>query len=105
MVVKAAALEAGAILEALEAGRFYASTGVELEDVVVADTRLEVRIRTRGDFRYTTTFIGAGGRVLAVVHGPVAAFELQAPEAYVRARVVDSGGAVAWVQPVFVVGG
>jgi hypothetical protein len=105
VVVKAAGLEAGAVLEALEAGRFYASTGVELEDVVVGDTRLEVRIRPRGDFRYTTTFIGAGGRVLGTVHGPVAAFELAAPESYVRARVADSGGAVAWVQPVFVVGG
>lgn len=102
VVVKAPALEAGAIMEALEAGRFYASTGVELEDVIVEETRLEIRIRSRGSFRYTTTFIGEGGRVLKTVHGPVADFELVGPERYVRALVEDSGGAVAWVQPVFV---
>ena len=102
VAVKAPALEAGGLMEGLEAGRFYASTGVVLEDVVVTASRLEVRIQPRGDFRYTTTFIGSGGRVLATAHGPLAVFELSAPEAYVRARVEDSGGAVAWVQPVFV---
>ncbi len=105
VVVKAPRLEAGALMEALEAGRFYASTGVELEDVVVSETRIEVRVRARGDFRYTTTFIGSGGRVLKTVTGPLASFDLEAPEVYVRARVEDSGGAVAWVQPVFVAGG
>lgn len=103
VVVKAPALEASAIMEALEEGRFYASTGVELEDVIVEEARLEIRIRTRGSFRYTTTFIGESGRVLKTVHGPVADFELVGPERYVRALVKDSGGAVAWVQPVFVV--
>jgi hypothetical protein len=101
--VKAPALEAGALMEALEGGRFYASTGVVLEEVVVEPNRLEVRIEARGDFKYTTIFIGTGGRVLGVGHGPVAVFHLQAPEEYVRARVVDSGGGVAWIQPLFVV--
>jgi predicted metal-dependent phosphoesterase TrpH len=102
VVVKAAALEANAIMEALEEGRFYASTGVELEDVVVGETRFEIRIRAKGSFKYTTTFIGEGGRVLEIVHGPVAEFRLAGPEPFVRAVVQDSGGYVAWVQPVFV---
>ena len=90
-------------MDALEEGRFYASTGVELEDVIVEGNRMEVRIRPRGNFRYTTTFIGEGGRVLETAYGPVAEFRLQGPEPYVRAVVRDSGGAVAWVQPVFTV--
>ena len=105
VVVNAPALEAGPIMEALEAGRFYASTGVILDDVVVSGSRLEVHIRPLGSFKFTTTFIGSGGRVLKKVHGPNAVFELEAPEAYVRARVEDSGGSVAWVQPVWVDGG
>jgi len=105
VVVKAPELEAASIMDALEAGRFYASTGVVLEDVLIREDRIEVRIQPRGSFRFTTTFIGSGGRVLKTVHGPVAGFDLQTPEPYVRARVEDSGGAVAWVQPVFVVGG
>jgi hypothetical protein len=105
VAVQAKARRAPAIMEALEAGRFYASTGVILEDVVVSRNRLTVRVRPRGSFRFTTTFIGSGGRVLKTVHGTEATFELDAPEAYVRARVEDSGGAVAWVQPVWVEGG
>ena len=101
VVVRARALEAGAIVEALEEGRFYASTGVLLDQIVVEPGALEIRIRTRGNFRYTTRFIGEGGRVLKTVHGPVARFHLTRFEPYVRARVEDSGGAVAWIQPLF----
>ena len=102
VVVQVPRLDAGSIMAALEDGRFYASTGVELEDVVVEPKALEVRVKTRGSFRYTTQFIGEGGRVLEIVHGPVARFQLTRFQPYVRARVQDSGGAVAWVQPVFV---
>lgn len=102
VVVRAPELSAASLMEALEEGRFYASTGVELEEVSASGTRLEIRVRPRGDFRYTTTFLGEGGRVLGTVHGAEAVFELSSPEAYVRARVEDSGGAMAWVQPVFV---
>ncbi len=104
VAVRARALEPVAIMDALEAGRFYASTGVELDDVVVSPARLEVHIRQRGDFKYTTEFIGGGGRVLARTGANPAVFELAAAEPYVRARVRDSGGAMAWVQPVWVVG-
>jgi len=100
--VKAPAREAGAIVNALEEGHFYASTGVVLEDVRVQDDRLEIRIQARGRFRFTTTFIGSGGRVLKTAYGTEAIYVLDAPESYVRARVQDSGGAMAWVQPVWV---
>ena len=99
--VRARALDAGALMEALEAGHFYGSTGVELDDVVVAPERLEVHIRELGDFRYRTEFIGAGGQVLARTTSNPATYALQADEPYVRAKVIDSGGSAAWVQPVF----
>jgi hypothetical protein len=102
VAVETKELSAEAVMEALEEGRFYASTGVELEEVVAEANRLEIRIRDRGDFRYTTTFIGAGGRVLGQSYGTRAVFHLTQPESYVRARVRDSGGSVAWVQPFFV---
>jgi hypothetical protein len=102
VTVRAGALEAGAIMEALEAGQFYASTGVELEDVVVTENRMEIQISPRGDFQYTTTFIGAGARILKTTGENPAVFDLTTPEVYVRARVEDSGGSLAWVQPIFV---
>ena len=102
VAVRAAALEPQALVDALEAGHFYASTGVELDDVVVAPGRLEIHIAPRGDFRYTTTFIGAGGRVLARTGSNPAVYELGRDVGYVRAKVVNSAGYAAWTQPVYV---
>jgi hypothetical protein len=102
VVVRAPGLDALALLSSLEAGRFYASTGPVLDDVVVTPTTLEVRIGERSTFKHTTTFIGAGGRVLAVSPDNPAVFELTEDVGYVRARVTDSMGYSAWTQPVFV---
>jgi len=103
IAVRAAALEGQAIMDALEAGWFYASAGVELADVRVQGPTLEVHIAQRGNFRYTTTFIGAGGRELGSSPELVASYTLTEDVGYVRAKVVDSMGHVAWTQPVFVV--
>jgi hypothetical protein len=100
--VKAPTLEPAALMEALEAGRFYASTGVTLADVRVTADRIEVHIEPAGDFRYTTVFIGAGGRELARSVANPAVYDLRENVGYVRARVTDSGGSHAWTQPVFV---
>jgi hypothetical protein len=101
VVVKAPEKSGPALMEALEKGRFYASTGVVLTDVVATDSRLEITIEPRGNFKYTTTFVGTRGSVLAISHDLNPVYELTGSEAYVRARVEDSGGSVAWVQPVF----
>lgn len=102
VVVRADRLEAGELLARLEAGEFYASTGVALESVQVEPTSLTIHIRARGSFRYTTVFIGRDGRELLRTGDNPAVYRLQGGESYVRARVTDSGGKVAWVQPVFV---
>ena len=94
---RARSLDAAEIMRQLEAGQFYASTGVNLADVVAENGRLEIRIAPHQNFRYTTTFIGSGGRVLAVPQDNPAVYTLQGRESYVRARVSDSRGAVAWV--------
>jgi len=102
VVVRAPGLDALALMSSLEAGRFYASTGPVLDDVVVTPTTLEIRIGERSTFKHTTAFIGAGGRVLLVSPDNPAVFELTGDVGYVRARVTDSGGYSAWTQPVFV---
>ncbi|MEX0891715.1 MAG: CehA/McbA family metallohydrolase [Gemmatimonadota bacterium] len=103
VAVKAPELAPAPVMAALEAGHFYASTGVTLEDVVSTPGRLEVRIQPQGNFRYTTEFVGPEGRILATRGGTSAALDLPADaRGYVRARVTDSGGAMAWVQPVFI---
>ena len=102
--VQADSLDATEIVGALEAGHFYASTGVELSDVSVTPGGLRLEVAQLGDFRYRTEFIGKNGVVLSVVSGTSPSYVLTGDELYVRARVTDSGGAVAWTQPVFVVG-
>ena len=63
IVVRARTLTADAILGAMELGQFYASTGVELDDVVATDAELHIRVRTRGTTKLRVLFIGDGGRV------------------------------------------
>ena len=50
--------------------------------------------------KYRVQFIGQGGRVLAETPGPEARYTFAGDERYVRARVLESNGAVAWTQPV-----
>lgn len=99
--VRATALDTRALVSALDNGQFYASSGVTLSDVTVSPTTLEVRIAQKGDFKYTTQFIGQDGKVLATDKSLTPRYALKGTETYVRARVTDSGGAAAWVQPVF----
>jgi predicted metal-dependent phosphoesterase TrpH len=103
IVVRADRLEAPALVEAMEAGAFYASTGVELADVRIASSSLTITIAPRGDFKYVTEFIGRGGRVLTRTGDLTAVYTLRGDEGYVRARVRDSMGHYAWVQPAFVI--
>ena len=103
IAVQAASLDPVQIMRNLELGLFYASTGVELDDVVVTPQRMEIHIRQNQDFKYTTTFIGEKGEVLLRTGANPAVYTLSHATAYVRARVDGSGGAHAWVQPAFVV--
>jgi len=102
VVVQAKKLEAREIVENLDNGWFYASTGVELEDIIVTSKQLEIRIAPHSDFKFRTEFIGRGGKILLNSDSNPAIYKLAGDEKYVRAKVYDSAGFVAWVQPVFV---
>lgn len=101
VVVRAASLAARPLVEALDAGHFYASTGPVLDSIIATGETLSVRIRPEGNFKYTTTFIGTNGRVLKVDRSLTPSYRLTGAETYVRARIVDSGGRPAWTQPHF----
>ena len=102
VVVRAARLTAGSILSALAAGDFYASTGVELADVQSTPQQLTVTVKEQAYAKYTIQFIGQGGRILKDAIASPATYEIGGNEGYVRARILDSNGQVAWTQPVFV---
>jgi hypothetical protein len=103
VVVRAARLDADALLQSLERGNFYASTGVVLDDVEATATALTVRVKVEGTSKYRVRFIGRGGTVLQESAEPTATYTFTGDEGYVRAKVLESNGRVAWVQPVQVV--
>ena len=45
-------------------------------------------------------FIGGSGRVLAEVADSSASYTFKGDEGYVRAKVLESNGQLAWTQPV-----
>ncbi|MFM1769809.1 MAG: hypothetical protein RJA22_2338 [Verrucomicrobiota bacterium] len=117
--VRAPRLWASSLIKAMEAGDFYASTGVRLRDVRRSGRGLSLEIEPEAGVEYTTRFIGtlrgfdptsrpgslpAGtnalpvtriyspdiGAVLAEVRGPRAEYRFTGDELYVRATVVSS---------------
>jgi hypothetical protein len=98
--VRAEALEPRAIVSSLEEGRFYASTGVELQTLEASSSELHVAVKATSYSKYRVQFIGQGGRVLREVTVPDARYAFTGDEQYVRVKVLESNGAVAWTQPV-----
>jgi hypothetical protein len=99
VMVRAARLEARALLEALEAGQFYSSTGVELSDYAVTSRSMVVTVKKDAWSKYRIQFIGKGGRVVQESLDSPAEYVFRGDEGYVRAKVIESNGRVAWCQP------
>jgi hypothetical protein len=100
--VRAARLGAAELLDAMERGDFYASTGVELEDYQVTERGVTVTVKQRAFAKYRILFIGRGGRVLKEATASPASYAMTGGEGYVRVKVVESNGQVAWTQPALV---
>jgi hypothetical protein len=119
VMVRAKHLTAESIVKAMEAGDFYATSGVTLNDVKRETHRLSVAIKPDAGVTYRTQFIGtrkgaamsselipppAGpqrtlphrrysseiGAVLSEVQGTNASYTLRGDELYVRAKVISS---------------
>ena len=101
VVVRAATLQPRAILDAMARGDFYASTGVELSDYDVTPSSMTVTVKQTLSSKYRIQFIGEGGVVLQEALASPATYTFTGRERYVRARVLESNGAIAWCQPVF----
>ena len=102
VMVRAPRLEARALLDALERGDFYASTGVTLADYQVTAQTMTVKVAATTFAKYRIQFIGSGGRLLREVADASAEYSFTGNEGYVRAKVLESNGLVAWCQPALV---
>lgn len=99
IMVRAARLNADALIDAMNRGDFYASTGVKLRSVVYkAEQRtITVEVQSEPNVQYTIEFIGTikgtdsdsseVGKILSSVQGTSAIYTLTGQELYVRAVV------------------
>jgi hypothetical protein len=101
VMVRAARLAAADILQALEQGDFYASTGVTLSDYQTDEKAIRLTVAESPQSKYTVQFIGRWGKVLQAVTTNPAVYTFSGDEFYVRAKVSESNGKAAWTQPVF----
>lgn len=115
VMVKAKTLTPESLIEAMEAGSFYASTGVTLHDVSYAGHQIRIAVRPEKGIQYTIEFIGAvkgqdRAVVLKKVSGSKADFKILPDHLFVRARITSTKQKVnpfqegdvemAWTQPV-----
>lgn len=117
--VRSNKLDFPSLARAMNQGDFYASSGVELQDIQVTSTSLEVKAISRGGEVLTIEFLGARKSkpgapakpvVLATSQGHQARYEFVGDELFVRARITSSwphpapkvaGETMrAWTQPV-----
>ncbi len=121
IVVRAKELTPEALIESMEKGDFYASTGVELENVTFKNRTLKIRVKPEEGTDFTIQFWGAGKSateekkmrtMLKEVKGTRAKYKLRNKDIYVRAKVISSrlqenhfrdqkdDYKTAWTQPV-----
>ncbi len=102
IVVRTRELSADAVTDAIASGNFYASSGVELEDYSTDAKGISIKIKEKRWSKYRVLFIGKGGRVLAESVANPARYQFRRNEGYVRAKILESNGKMAWTQPVFI---
>jgi hypothetical protein len=97
-VVVKARRDPRAILDALAAGHFYASTGVVLTHAEADSGELVVEVAPDGQGSYTIEFV-ENGKLAELVKGKSARRAIP-QSGYLRAVVTRDDGAKAWVEPV-----
>jgi hypothetical protein len=117
VMVNADNLTPEAIIEAMEKGDFYASTGVVLEKIVCDEKQISIKIKSENGISYTTQFVGTKkgfdtkaekietevedahismkysdeiGTILHETNGISATYQFKDDELYVRVKVISS---------------
>lgn len=102
VMVRSSGLTPQAIITSLKKGDFYSTIGVILKDVRITNRDYSVEINPSGDAKYSTLFIGKGGKILREDYSLKSTYQFKGDEGYVRAKVISSTGDFAITQPVIV---
>lgn len=102
VMVNANELSQTGIAEALDRGDFYSSTGVELESYSADRNSITVAVKKLRWSKYRIHFIGRNGKLLAEFLDSPATYKIGGDEGYIRVKIIESNGKMAWIQPIFV---
>ena len=95
VVVKSDTLSAPALIEAMEKGDFYSSTGVSLKTLDYDKKNVKVEVEPEAGVNYTITFLGClkgetEVKELKVVEGTAADFEIKDDILFVRSKITST---------------
>ncbi len=99
IMVNAADLSQKHIMEAMQEGKFYGSSGVLVKQYKV--TKDSVQIWLDSDVPCDIEFISDFGKIVHAENGNYASYKIKGDELYVRVRATDPDGKFALMQPVF----
>jgi uncharacterized protein (TIGR03437 family) len=101
IMVRAESLDPDSITQAMQRGDFYATTGVRLADYQVSTTSMTITVDQASSGQTTVDFIGKGGQLLQRTTDNPATYTFTSNEMYVRAKITNLSGKIAWTQPVY----
>lgn len=127
VMVNALELTPAAITNAMTDGKFYASSGVFLEELTVTSDYIKIiidevktteqiskenmngRSSTDSTNEFSLEFIGDGGKIIKTINSSSATYNFDKSQKYIRAKIIvrrnNRFGAIeefyAWTQPVF----
>lgn len=115
VMVRTDSLKASSIIEAMEKGDFYASTGVVLKHLEISNDRLKIEIAPEPGVHYEIQLIGRDAtsktsQIIEKVEGTNATFTFPDGYVFVRAKVIsdktnqnffdETEFEKAWIQPI-----
>jgi hypothetical protein len=115
VMVQAERLDASSLINAMEAGKFYASTGVEFKTILFEKNEIQIEVAEAKDVTYVINFIGVkkgenDSKIIESVKGASATLKVTDEYLFVRAVVTsdkqkynpfeEGDFEMAWTQPV-----
>jgi hypothetical protein len=115
VMVQSEKLDAASLITAMEAGNFYASTGVELSELVIENGQIKIVVAAETEVTYKIEFVGVRkgeeeSKVIETINGGEAKFMVTDEYLFVRARITstrlqpnpfqEGDYQMVWTQPV-----
>ena len=98
-MVQAEALNAEAVMAALRAGRFYATTGPEIRQVEICGGEVFVRCSPAESVIFYSDSPWAYGRAVIRPGMTECSYRIQEHDSFIRVEVRDAAGRKAWTSP------